>query len=70
MSYRPKSSRIRPHTGFKPERTTSERLDIEVSGHEMPLLDGGASAWCAALAELELAADPLANAPTLAITLP
>jgi UDP-3-O-[3-hydroxymyristoyl] N-acetylglucosamine deacetylase len=42
-------------------------LDIEVSGDEMPLLDGGASAWCAALAELELPPDAVANAPTLAI---
>jgi len=31
-----------------------EGLVIEVHGPEMPLLDGGAAAWCAAVARLEL----------------
>jgi UDP-3-O-[3-hydroxymyristoyl] N-acetylglucosamine deacetylase len=33
------------------------RLDIQVSGDEMPLLDGGAATWCAALAAIGLGED-------------
>ena len=31
-----------------------EKLDIDVTGDELPLLDGGARAWCEALAEIGL----------------
>lgn len=44
-----------------------EGIAIEVDGPELPLLDGGASAWCAAIDALRLApADPAAK-PTLRI---
>jgi len=39
-------------------------VTLEVDGPEMPLLDGGASAWCAALARLHLAP----SSPRLRVT--
>ena len=39
-------------------------LTLEVDGPEMPLLDGGAAAWCAALARLDLPP----SAPRLRVT--
>jgi len=39
-------------------------VTLEVEGPEMPLLDGGASAWCAALQRLEVAP----SAPRLRVT--
>jgi len=41
-----------------------EGVTLEVDGAEMPLLDGGASAWCAALHRLDLAP----SAPRLRVT--
>lgn len=35
-----------------------EGVTLEVHGPEMPLLDGGASAWCAAIADLGAASSP------------